>query len=197
MDASLPDYICGLAITARLLIGNVFILAGIRKWRTREWKDLPRMLGLLPNRLLELVLSILPLGELLVGASLIFGVAYLWVLATATALLALFTAVLIIGIQRGYQGSCHCFGARDDRPLSGGHIARNGSLLVIVLLLIANARRNAYAGWPLWRLDHVTLLLALIGEVSAGITYKILGGAYHVLQQIQGAETVRKVGINE
>jgi hypothetical protein len=108
------------------------------------------------------------------------------VVILALAAAALLTGVLAAGVatvlRRGTQARCACFGSGADRPLSGAHLARNLSLLAVLLVgLMAStlasgrpgvadaavaAGAGAVAGLVITRLDDIMELFMPVSAAS-------------------------------
>lgn len=89
-------------------------------------------------------------------------------LDAAVGLIVVFTAVLAILMQRGYQRSCGCFGGRGDVAMRWTPLLRNGLICAIALLARFGARSPIVV--PAWRMTPRALgVAALIFGVSAFI----------------------------
>jgi hypothetical protein len=101
--------------------------------------------SLIPGRLLPAAAASLAGAEAVVAGGLLAAAALTaatvsgstWLTESSLALAALLTSVLACGvaavIRRGTRVRCACFGARSARPLGRVHLARNLSLLAVVL----------------------------------------------------------------
>lgn len=138
-----------LSIAARLLVGGVWIAAGLLK--LRDLDDSVRSVRnfqLLPEAMVPTVGRGLPVFEVLVGALLVVGLA----LRVTGALSALLQLAFVIGIAsawaRGLQIECGCFGGsgslvQDASAKYPWEIARDVGLLLLSALLVV---------WPRSRL---------------------------------------------
>jgi hypothetical protein len=124
------------AFIAEKILAAVFLLAGATKlMQGRQWTTDAAALGT-PPALAPLV----PWWELLVGALLAVE---LWrpvpAIAAAATLMA-FTVVLVRVLRSGTRPTCACFGALSARPVSWGHVARNGVFVLLAVMVIAKTR---------------------------------------------------------
>lgn len=121
-----------LADLAAVVAGAAFVVAGASKLAARDsWRRQATDLGAPP-----LVVVPLPFVELVIGASLIVGLAKPFAAIAAIVLLVAFTALLALRISQGRRPSCACFGAWSASPIGPKHLARNGALLAIAVLAI-------------------------------------------------------------
>jgi uncharacterized membrane protein YphA (DoxX/SURF4 family) len=113
-----------------LLLAAIFILAAISKFRSRDaFGEVLR--NLIPAPFVKFIVAIVPLSELLLAGFLLSGVAQKKAVATAIALLIVFTIILGVMWRRGLKG-CACFGETVNADTSASGILRN-------LILIAGA----------------------------------------------------------
>jgi uncharacterized membrane protein YphA (DoxX/SURF4 family) len=149
-----------ISIAARLLVGIVWILAGVLKLEDVEDSVRSvRNFDLLPEALVRPVGTGLPVLEIIVGALLIVGLG----LRVSGALSALLQLAFIIGIAaawaRGLEIECGCFGGSGSLATSGPgaytsqykwDILRDAGLFVLSVLI---------AVWPRSRLSLDDVLL--------------------------------------
>ncbi|MBI2245056.1 MAG: DoxX family membrane protein [Nocardioides sp.] len=129
-----------LGLLARLVTGGVWIAAGAVKLPDpAQSVDAVRAYQLLPASLVEPVGQLLPVVEIVVGATLVLGL-----LARGSAVVsALLFAAFIIGIAsvwaRGITIDCGCFGGGGYDPDAASkypwEIARDGALLIASLFV--------------------------------------------------------------
>jgi hypothetical protein len=79
----------------------------------------------------------LPWTELSLGAVLIGTRPMVWSLASATVLLLVFTAYLVVQVGRGANEPCACFGSRMVRPPRWRDVARNIALIALLVTAAA------------------------------------------------------------
>ncbi|ABL80866.1 MULTISPECIES: MauE/DoxX family redox-associated membrane protein [unclassified Nocardioides] len=129
-----------LGLLARLVTGGVWIAAGAVKLPDpAQSVDAVRAYQLLPASLVEPVGQLLPVVEIVVGATLVLGL-----LTRGSAIVsALLFAAFIIGIAsvwaRGITIDCGCFGGGGYDPDAASkypwEIARDGALLIASLFV--------------------------------------------------------------
>ena len=115
-------------VVARVLLGIVFIWAGVAKVRTAHWS----MLAIEAGTPRSVVIA-LPAIEGLLGLALvvqIFTNVFPWI---ALALLAAFTATLAFRYARGSKAPCNCFGGKSNDPVDATTFIRNGTLMLLAL----------------------------------------------------------------
>ncbi len=111
-----------------LLLASVFLLAAFSKIRDRDAFN--RVLRqLVPRSLVQPLSRVLPIGEMLLAAALLSGIAPRPALSASIVLLATFTLVLAQMRRRGLKG-CACFGETETNASPGTGIVRN--LLLII-----------------------------------------------------------------
>jgi hypothetical protein len=124
-------------VSCRLLLLVVFAAAALGKLGSRRawtgFRQSVRGLGLVPDRATRAVAAAVVGGEVATVALLVFSATVPAALALAAALLAAFTASILVTLRRGVRAPCRCFGSA-SLPLSRRHVVRNGLLLVVVLL---------------------------------------------------------------
>lgn len=112
----------------------------------------------LPERLAR------PLGLALPGVELVIAVMLVPVLTSryaamaAAALLAVFSAAIVISLARGRRPDCHCFGRLHSAPAGWGTLARNVALAGIAIAIVL-----APAVTPTWPLIGVAALVGAAG----------------------------------
>lgn len=119
-----------LSWVAAVAVGITFVVAGVSKISVGDqWPDGAVELGI-PRWLSRIV----PGAELLVGASLIVGLAWPWPAWAALVMLIVFTAVLVRTLARHDRTPCNCFGTRSRAPVGPIHLVRNAVLIVLTVL---------------------------------------------------------------
>ena len=124
------------------------------------------------SRILVGTLAIgLPLGELAVGALLLYAPTRLIGAAGALGLLALFSTVIAVSLARGRTPDCHCFGQLHSEPASSKTLARNAVLAGIAALTlgagIAGQTPSAF-GWAA-NAGTVEILAVAAGVVAVAL----------------------------
>lgn len=120
----------GVSLVCDLLVGTVFLLAGILKWRAPSpAKQFIEQLTSL--RLPTAGINAVGLLEWVLGILLLAGLCPLLARSVAGLVLALFSGVLAVAYFRSGQESCPCLGASTSIPTA---LARNGVLLSLVVV---------------------------------------------------------------
>jgi peroxiredoxin/uncharacterized membrane protein YphA (DoxX/SURF4 family) len=123
MDAAL--------LIARLVLGALFILAGVAKLSDLQGSRKAIIEFGLPAVLASPLALLLPLAELGVGAALIPASIAWWGALGALGLLLLFVVGISINLARGRKPDCHCFGQLHSAPAGWKTLARNGVLAAV------------------------------------------------------------------
>jgi uncharacterized membrane protein YphA (DoxX/SURF4 family) len=119
-------------IAASVVVGVVFLVAGASKIAAGpEWPVQARGLGA-PAVTIPLV----PWIEVAIGAVLVVQVARQPAAFAATAMLVVFTVLILIQLAQGRRPPCACFGAWSAKPLGAGHVARNVALIALSILAL-------------------------------------------------------------
>ncbi|HJL75952.1 MAG TPA: MauE/DoxX family redox-associated membrane protein [Acidimicrobiales bacterium] len=116
-----------MARAAAVLLALVFGAAGIAKLRSPT--DIRRALGGLGLPRPDLFAVALPVVEL--ATALLLLLDPLTGGASAVALLAAFTTLLVGRLRTGHTGGCGCFGAWSTKPLSWRDVVRNLALIAV------------------------------------------------------------------
>ncbi len=119
----------------RLVLGVLFIYASIHKildpW---TFAESIRYYLLLPPPLINLVAITLPWVEIICGAFLVVGLFPRSSAAVVSALLAIFSAALIISLARGLDIECGCFDAgQGGESITALYVLRDLALLFMSL----------------------------------------------------------------
>jgi uncharacterized membrane protein YphA (DoxX/SURF4 family) len=119
-------------IAASIVVGVVFLVAGASKIAAgAEWPVQARGLGA-PAVTIPLV----PWVEIAIGAILVVQVARQPAALAATAMLVVFTVLIVMQLAQGRRPPCACFGAWSAKPLGAGHVARNVALIALSVLAL-------------------------------------------------------------
>ncbi|MEO6570170.1 MAG: MauE/DoxX family redox-associated membrane protein [Ilumatobacteraceae bacterium] len=120
------------SIMAAVLLGAAFVVAGASKLAAgAAWPAQALGLGVsMP------IARIVPIVELIIGASLVVQLARPWPAIAALTLLAMFTALIGLRLSQGRHPPCACFGAWSAEPIGAVHLARNGALAALGLLAL-------------------------------------------------------------
>ncbi len=119
-------------IGASIVLGVVVLVAGASKIAAGpEWPVQARGLGA-P----AITIPLVPWIEIAIGAVLVVQIARPAAAAAAIALLAVFTALIVMQLAQGRRPPCACFGAWSAKPLGAGHVARNAALIALGVLAL-------------------------------------------------------------
>jgi uncharacterized membrane protein YphA (DoxX/SURF4 family) len=111
------------------LLSSLFLTAGVAKLaRGREVEQAVRNYELLPARLVQPLARILGPAEVAGGILLGVGLATPAVAALLAALLATFTAAVVVNLLRGRDIDCGCFGLVAERRIGWPTVLRNAAL---------------------------------------------------------------------
>jgi uncharacterized membrane protein YphA (DoxX/SURF4 family) len=137
-----------LATAARILLGGVFVYAGVLKLPDPAAAERAvRAYRLLPESLVGVAAFGLPVIEIAVGLALLAGVFVRTAAVAASVLLALYIAAIASVWARGLSIDCGCFSRGGQVAAGATHypaeIARDAALLLVALAL---------ARWPRSRL---------------------------------------------
>ena len=152
-----------LATGARLIIGAVFVVAGVLKVpdpaaAVRAVRDY----RLLPESLVAPVAFGLPVVEIAVGLALLIGVFVRTAAVAAAVLLVVFLAAVASAWGRGLQIDCGCFG--DGGQVAAGETAYPAEILRDTALM---GLALALARWPRSRLAVANRFPAGTEEMSS------------------------------
>lgn len=133
----------GLVLLARLILGGLFIFAGVIKvtdvqgfaFSVKAFEIVPAQ----AEHLIKMLAFVLPWTELVIGVCLVLG---LWTRAAAlllSAILLAFVGGIISVVVRDLNVTCGCFGKYEipcQGPIGVCHIARNAVLMLIALFVV-------------------------------------------------------------
>ena len=125
-----------LQLTARAVLGIIFIFAGIEKISNPEQFAIAiSNYKLLPIFSLNLIAITLPWLEVVSGTLLIFGISIKENSAIIGALMVSFTIMVIIAVLRGLDIDCGCFGTSDGEKVGLLKIIENIGLIVLSIYI--------------------------------------------------------------
>src|SRR5437867_4240724 len=133
---------------SRFIVTAVFVYSGYVKLQSKlQFAAAIAGYQLVPTRLILPLADYLPWFEISLGILLLTGWKIRYVALAATALLLLFTTVLIVTYARGIEADCGCFGFGDK--ISALTIGRDALFLLPALFLSVENRispRHGSAG---------------------------------------------------
>ena len=135
-----------LSLFARLIVGAVFIVAGVTKigHSAELASTIVAFQFNLPAQFVGFAALALPPFEVLLGAYLLLGWQLRIASAVAVALLAVFAIVLISVVLRGIDTPCGCFGPGETDPVTWLTVARDCGVIIPAI----------YLAWWSWRELH-------------------------------------------
>lgn len=152
----------------RITLASVFAFAGIAKLRDiGASRQMLREFGV-PELVAGLLGWLLPVLELATVVALMSAAWAPWGAASATALLSVFTGLMLVNIALGRRPRCRCFGQVAAEPIGVSTVARNMVLLGLALLVMTNALRQddalvlRWAGANAGRVLGVAVVLAFL-----------------------------------
>jgi uncharacterized membrane protein YphA (DoxX/SURF4 family) len=137
------------ALAIKTLVSLVFLTAAYGKLKhAAPFQGVVANYRLLPNAMVAPAAYVIPPVELLLGATLLLGLAFPWPELGATALLLLFALAMGINLRRGRRHiDCGCFQSALKQTLSWTLVMRNVvlALLMAVALLSNEAPQDLFA----------------------------------------------------
>lgn len=125
-----------MALVCRLVLGGVFLWAGIEKIiAPQEFAIAIDNYRLLPEGMINLVAVVLPWLELLLGMALIAGYLVRGSALLSAMLFLVFAGALTINLVRGLDISCGCFGGSAGK-INWLYLIRDGSLLGMSVFIL-------------------------------------------------------------
>ena len=124
--------VAAIVLAARLLIGVLFVLAGLGKLRDRAgFRRAVDRYELLPGSLVSPFAAALPWVEVAVGIALAAGFATPLAAGMVTVMLLGFAVAAAVNLLRGRDIDCGCAGAAGGTRISWWLVARNAALAVL------------------------------------------------------------------
>jgi uncharacterized membrane protein YphA (DoxX/SURF4 family) len=126
-------YLCWIAIACRVILGAMFIYAGIGKIADlHQFADNIHAFQLIPKELVSLITIGLPVFEIVLGGLLILGIQRRACSLMVTVLCLIFLVALVQAYMRGLNVDCGCFGESKFGSASiGSAIVRDVAFLVL------------------------------------------------------------------
>jgi len=140
----MDSYVQKLLLATRLLIGLVFLSAGIGK--SFMLFDFSEQIGdflSLRAPFSHFITGCFVLLEIVVGAFLIFGIYLCVVVPASFSLVSIFSIYLFVTLTGRGIDACNCFGSFFNGKISYWDLLRNG-LLLLGLFAIAKAGKNNF-----------------------------------------------------
>jgi len=152
-----------LILVCRLVLAAVFVVSAVAKLRDRPGSRKAVEEFGVPAGLVTVTAAGLPLAELACAALLLSADPGATVGAVASAaLLATFTVAIAVNLLQGRRPDCHCFGQLDTGETGWLSVARNGVLIALALVPLADAGSLAWPGATLASYDGEELAVGLV-----------------------------------
>jgi len=171
-------------LAARLLLGAIFIVAGLSKLAdSKGFRQTLAEFGT-PSALAGVLVFAIPATELAIATALVFMNFAWWGASAALALLVGFTIAISISLLQGRKPNCRCFGELAAAPIGGFTLARNAVLITVAGFIVTN-------GWPGVGPGGANLLGTLsLGEALAAcgaltVTCTLLALAWFLMQLLR------------
>ncbi|MBN9621607.1 MAG: hypothetical protein J0H06_01415, partial [Actinobacteria bacterium] len=152
-------------LVLRLVLAAVFVVAAIGKARDQAGTRHSLESFGVPRGLAPAAAVALPVVELAIAVALVPVATAWWAGVAALVLLVAFTVALVIGLTRGVEAECHCFGAVSSRPVGPATIARNLVLVALAAVLVAAGSHTPGNSAVAWIGDLDPGELVLLGTV--------------------------------
>jgi uncharacterized membrane protein YphA (DoxX/SURF4 family) len=158
----------GVIFILRLIVGTIFLIAGIVKLKSGSSQFLSAIMGyeLVPKFVAAVLASLLPWLEVVVGGLLILGLWSQFSVVAGVILLLIFSSGIAISLLRDKDNDCGCF--RTVTPVQWRLIYRN--LILLGLLILVYGTKGGL--WsiddgvtipPDWQIHFSTNIAVLIG----------------------------------
>jgi uncharacterized membrane protein YphA (DoxX/SURF4 family) len=154
-------------LVLRLVLAAVFVVAAVGKARDQAGTRHSLESFGIPRELAPAVAVVLPIVEIAIAVALVPVATAWWAGVAALVLLVAFTAALTVGLLRGVEADCHCFGAVSSRPIGPATIARNLVLVALAVVLVAAGGDSSGASAVAWIGDLDSGERVLLGMVAA------------------------------
>jgi uncharacterized membrane protein YphA (DoxX/SURF4 family) len=165
-------------LAIRLVLAATFLIAAVGKARDRAGTRHSLESFGVPRALAPAAAVALPIVELAIAIALV-PIATAWGAGVAAlVLLVAFTIALVIGLLRGVEAECHCFGAVSSRPVGPATFARNLGLVALAAVLVAAGRPAPGTSAVAWIDDLDTGERVLLGLVVALAVAVALNSAF-------------------
>ena len=161
------------ALGLRALLAIVFVTAGVGKLLDLAGsRQAMRDFGV-PDRVVGVVGTALPLLELAAGLALIFRPSARWGALVALVLLTAFITGIARALVRGEQPDCHCFGQLHSAPAGRTTLLRNGVLAAGAAVVVAYGSGPAVDAWVSARDASQLVAIALGICAVAAVAYAL------------------------
>jgi thiol-disulfide isomerase/thioredoxin len=159
-------------LICRLVLSAVFAVAGTAKLLDREGSRKSFAEFGVPVRLARPLAWLLPLTELACAVALIPASSGWWGALGATALLALFTILVVTTLARGRRPKCHCFGQLQSATVGWTTVLRNSVFAGLSGFVVWNGRGGGGAQMS----DPFDMGMS-VGPIEPGLVFMALAVA--------------------
>ncbi|EHB58723.1 methylamine utilization MauE [Mycolicibacterium rhodesiae JS60] len=132
-------------LLARVVLGLMFTLAVVTKFRDRDGRRQAVAAFGVPARIADGVGWMLLAGEVGIVLALVYAPTAPIGAVAAVGLLVVFSAAIAVNLARGRSPQCHCFGRLSSGPIGWRSVARNGTFATIAVFIAVGGR----SGWLL------------------------------------------------
>lgn len=166
------------ALIARVVLGEIFLVAGIAKLpRLDQFEAAVRRYELLPAPVVRPLARLLPYVEV-IGAILLLAGFFTRVCAgVLLGLLALFTAAVAVNLLRGREMDCGCFGEAAAKKLTWVTVARNSALAGGAALVLMTDPAQLSVDSELFRIGESALTVSASLAWASTTTVAVLAVA--------------------
>jgi peroxiredoxin len=183
-------------VLGRVVLAGVLALAGIAKLLDGRGARASVMEFGIPARVAPAVALTLPVAELVLAITLLPDATAAWSSAAATALLAVFLALVAVNLARGKRPHCRCFGAFSSGPVGHETLVRNAALTALAGVVSWGTliEPNALAGSmgllaPMQWIGLAVCVLALcVYGIQAWATLQLIAQQGRLLLRIEALE---------
>ena len=168
-------------LIARVLLGGVFVFAGLAKLRDPNGTRRAAVDFGVPELLARPIARVLPFAEIVLALGLLPLTSAALAATTIAALLVVFTIAIAISILSGNQTVCHCFGETGSTPVGWSSVARNVALAAMAVFIAWPKATDAGPSLLAWWRDaspdaRPVLALALTALIACiGLGWVCLG----------------------
>jgi Methylamine utilisation protein MauE len=156
-------------VGARFFLGFLLIASALPKLADRKgFTQALAQYKVVPPSLVKLCARGVPLAEIALGSSLVFGVAITVTATVAAVVFAVFAVAVVINVVLGERVDCGCGIGSGSRPVSWSLVAED-IVLCTIAACVASMSDSALALWPIGRQSSVISSAdALAMAIAAG-----------------------------
>lgn len=181
-----------LLLAGRLLLAGIFVFAGVAKLRDRAgtWSMLRAFgVGISAS---DAIAPVLPWIEIATAVALVPTITAWPGAIAAFALLAAFSAAIVVNLALGRRPVCRCFGSIGAEPIGPKPLVRNALFAAIaaIVIVVSPDRTDAIALHEVQGMGAALAIAALCAVLAAQafFIWQILGQQGRMLQRIDALE---------